>query len=66
MNTPNLFPEGFKRALSALYRHAPLTEEERQEHRRMVAAQAARDEALRKPSPQIPLAMTAGKDQSNA
>lgn len=63
---PSLFPEGFKLALAALYSREPVTEADMHEHRRMVAAQAARDEAKRKPSPQIPLAMDRGEDQSNA
>lgn len=41
------FPEGMQRALSALYSREPMTDADRAEHRRLVAAQVARDEAAR-------------------
>lgn len=41
------FPDGLKRALSALYSRQPMTDADRREHRRLVAAQAARDDMRR-------------------
>lgn len=41
------FPDGMKRALAALYSREPVTDADRAEHRCLVAAQAARDEAAR-------------------
>ncbi len=41
------FPNGLKTALAALYDRRPMTDAERIEHRRLVAAQAARDEMRR-------------------
>lgn len=49
------FPEGMQRALAALYSREPMTDADRAEHRRLVAAQAARDEAARAQSTQADL-----------
>lgn len=51
MSVPNLFPEGFKRALAAIYSREPVTDAERAEHARLVALQAARDDAARRNPP---------------
>lgn len=51
----SMFPDGLKRALAALYSREPVTDEHRAEHRRLVAAQRARDEAKRDESKQADL-----------
>lgn len=43
----NTIPAGFLVALRTLYSPEPVTDADRAEHKRLVAAQAARDEAKR-------------------
>lgn len=44
MNT-NMYPDGLKRALEALYSREPVTDAERLEHERMVAVRRTKDDA---------------------
>jgi len=55
MSVVNKWPQGFQRALQALYSHEPVTDADMEEHRRLVARQTARDAARLSPSPQMEL-----------
>ena len=44
---PYIAPDGFRRALAALYSAEPVTDAERAGHELLVALQAARDDAKR-------------------
>lgn len=48
-----LYPDGLRRALSALYGQEPLTPQHVAEHTRLVARQMARDEADRSRQPDL-------------
>lgn len=54
MTIGDMFPAGMQRALAALYA-GPLSDAERQEHEQRVAAEMARAEARRAPTPQMEL-----------